>query len=172
MHINIETFDSGTGIYAYYIKIELQETVKLLRGKNTIDVGAATWSGSHIIGAAGKLRMDAVRDEVKNRLDEFCNAYLTANPIVAKRVVVLRGAAAAYYWFNHHKNPEQNKEKAQYYISKSKGQIYYRDANHQAHWVTPPQEPVGVSEDEAKPYKRFEGYNNQTTGDDLSDLNN
>lgn len=172
LYVQIETFDSGTRIYAYYIKIELHETVRLLRGKNTIDVGTATWSGSHIIGAAGKLRMDAVRDEVKNRIDEFCNAYLTANPIVTQKVIALTGAAAAYYWYNHHKNPEQNKEKTQYYISKAGGRIYYRDANHQAHWVTPPQASVEVAEDEAKSYKRFKGYNNQTTGDDLSDVDN
>ena len=85
-----------------------------------------------------------------------------------KKVVILAGVAAAYYWYTHHKKAEENKDKQQYYISKANGRIYYRDANHTAHWVTPPTDKVQVDESEAQNYKRFQGYDNQTTGE--SDL--
>ena len=85
-----------------------------------------------------------------------------------KKVIILAGAAAAYYWYTHHKKAEENADKQQYYISKSTGQIYYRDPKtHQAHFVTPPKDNVQVDETEAQNYKRFQGYNNQPTGDNL-----
>ncbi len=86
-----------------------------------------------------------------------------------KAAIVLVGAAAAYYFYQHHKKAEQNAQHVQYYISKSTGQIYYRDPkkNMEAVFVTPPKEPVQVDESEASQYSRFKGYNNQTTGDEL-----
>ena len=82
-----------------------------------------------------------------------------------KKVIILAGVAAAYYWYTHHKKAEQNADKQQYYISKANGRIYYRDANHQAHWVTPPTDKVEIPESEGAQYSRFKGYNNQNTGD-------
>ena len=57
----------------------------------------------------------------------------------------------------------------QYYLSKN-GRVYYRDAQHRAHWVTPPPEGIQVPEAQAQQYRDFQGYNNSATGRDLTGL--
>lgn len=87
-----------------------------------------------------------------------------------KKVVILAGAAALYYLYKHHKNAAQKEGvEGQYYLSKN-GRVYYRDAEHRAHWVTPPPEGIAVPESEATEYRGFQGYDNSTTGRDLSNL--
>jgi hypothetical protein len=87
-----------------------------------------------------------------------------------KKVIVLAGAAALYYLYKHHKNAAATSGvDSQYYLSKN-GRVYYRDAEHRAHWVTPPPNGIPVPEKEAAAYQEFQGYNNQSTGRDLSGL--
>ncbi len=87
------------------------------------------------------------------------------------KVVVLAGAAALYYLYKHHKNAATDAVgvDGQYYLSRN-GRVYYRDAEHRAHWVTPPPDGIRVSADEAAEYQQFQGYDNRTTGRDLSGL--
>ena len=87
-----------------------------------------------------------------------------------KGAIVLAGAAALYYLYNQHKHAqEQAGANGQYYLSKN-GRVYYRDANHTAHWVTPPAEGIQVPADQAQQYREYQGYNNQTTGRDLTSV--
>ncbi|MBD2579523.1 hypothetical protein [Oscillatoria sp. FACHB-1406] len=86
-----------------------------------------------------------------------------------QKVVILAGAAALYYLYNQHRNKQEQRPQGQYYLSKN-GRVYYRDAQHRAHWVTPPPEGIKVPETEAARYRDFQGYNNQTTGKDLIGL--
>ena len=86
-----------------------------------------------------------------------------------QKVAVLAGAAALYYLYNKHKNAQEQGPEGQYYLSKN-GRVYYRDAQHRAHWVTPPPGGIQVPESEARQYRDFEGYNNSRTGRTLSDL--
>lgn len=86
-----------------------------------------------------------------------------------QKVVILAGAAALYYLYNKHQNSQQEGPEGQYYLSKN-GRVYYRDAQHRAHWVTPPPEGIQVPESEAKQYQDFQGYNNRATGRDLTGL--
>ena len=86
-----------------------------------------------------------------------------------QKVVILAGAAALYYLYNQHKNKKAEGAEGQYYLSKN-GRVYYRDAQHQVHWVTPPSEGIRVPETEAQRYRDFQGYNNRSTGRDLTDL--
>ena len=89
-----------------------------------------------------------------------------------QKVVVLAGAAAAYYLYKHHKaNANATGPEGQYYLSKN-GRVYYRDAQHRAHWVTPPPDGVRVPESEAREYREFQGYDRRTTGRDLTGLGN
>ena len=85
------------------------------------------------------------------------------------KVVLLGGAAALYYMYRKHQNSTAQGEAGQYYLSKN-GRVYYRDAEHRAHWVTPPSEGLSVPESEAREYSQFQGYNNQPTGRDLTGL--
>lgn len=89
-----------------------------------------------------------------------------------QKVVLLAGAAALYYMYKHHQSTAaaaQAGPDGQYYLSKN-GRVYYRDAEHRAHWVTPPTEGVKVPESEAHEYKQFQGYNGSTEGRDLAGL--
>lgn len=89
-----------------------------------------------------------------------------------EKVVLLAGAAALYYMYKHHQNAAaattQGPE-GQYYLSKN-GRVYYRDAEHRAHWVTPPPGGIEVPESQAAEYRPFQGYANSTTGRDLVGL--
>ena len=86
-----------------------------------------------------------------------------------QKVAILAGAAALYYLYNRHKNRQGQGAQGKYYLSKN-GRIYYRDAQNRPHWVTPPPEGIRVPESEAQQYRDFQGYNNRSTGRDLTDL--
>lgn len=87
----------------------------------------------------------------------------------SKKVVLLAGAAALYYLYKKHQSAGKEGPDGQYYLSKN-GRVYYRDSEHRAHWVTPPPEGIRVPASEAAEYREFEGYENQSTGRDLSGL--
>ncbi|MBD2729192.1 hypothetical protein H6G96_23455 [Nostoc sp. FACHB-892] len=86
-----------------------------------------------------------------------------------QKVALLAGAAALYYMYNQHKNAPQEGAQGKYYLSKN-GRVYYRDAEHRAHWVTPPSEGIRVPESQAQQYRQFQGYNGNTSGRDLTGL--
>ena len=89
-----------------------------------------------------------------------------------KGAIVLAGAAALYYLYEHHKHATAaaaTGAEGQYYLSKN-GRVYYRDANHQAHWVTPPANGISVPASEAQRYSEYQGYDNRSTGRDLTSL--
>lgn len=86
-----------------------------------------------------------------------------------QKVAILAGAAALYYLYNQHKNKQGQGAQGKYYLSKN-GRVYYRDAQGQAHWVTPPSGGIRVPESEAQKYRDFQGYNNRSTGRDLTEL--
>lgn len=86
-----------------------------------------------------------------------------------QKVALLAGAAALYYIYNQHKNAQGTGQQGQYYLSKN-GRVYYRDAQHRAHWVTPPSQGIQVPESEAQQYRDFQGYNGQSTGRTLEGL--
>lgn len=88
-----------------------------------------------------------------------------------QKVAILAGAAALYYLYNQHKNRQAQGAEGQYYLSKN-GRVYYRDAQHQVHWVTPPPEGIQVPAEEAQRYQEFQGYNGRSSGRDLKDLVN
>jgi hypothetical protein len=88
-----------------------------------------------------------------------------------KKVVLLAGAAALYYMYKHHQASAQTGPESQYYLSKN-GRVYYRDADHRAHWVTPPTEGLQVPESEAAEYRHFQGYDGNANGRDLAGISN
>lgn len=86
-----------------------------------------------------------------------------------QKIAILGGAAALYYLYNRNKNRQGQGAEGKYYLSKN-GRVYYRDAQGRAHYVTPPQGGIQVPESEAQQYRDFQGYNNRSTGRDLTDL--
>ena len=85
------------------------------------------------------------------------------------KTVMLAGAAALYYLYKKHQSSAAQGAEGQYYLSKN-GRVYYRDAEHRAHWVSPPAEGLRVPEHETQGLEGFQGYNNSTVGRDLSNL--
>lgn len=87
-----------------------------------------------------------------------------------KKVVLLAGAAALYYLYKKHQNAKTEAgPDSQYYLSKN-GRVYYRDAEHRAHWVTPPPGGISVPAEQAHEYREFQGYENSSSGRDLRGL--
>jgi hypothetical protein len=86
-----------------------------------------------------------------------------------QKFVLLGGAAALYYLYRRHQNAQGQGKNGQYYLSKN-GRVYYRDAQHRAHYVTPPQGGIRVPESQAQQYSDFQGYNGRSTGRDLTGL--
>ncbi|MGI2904912.1 hypothetical protein [Tolypothrix sp. VBCCA 56010] len=86
-----------------------------------------------------------------------------------KVAITLAGAAALYYLYNRHKNAQNEGAQGKYYLSKN-GRVYYRDAQHRAHYVTPPSGGIQVPESEAQQYRDFQGYNGRSTGRTLTDV--
>jgi hypothetical protein len=87
-----------------------------------------------------------------------------------KKVVLLAGAAALYYMYKKHQSAgAEVGPEGQYYLSKN-GRVYYRDAEHRAHWVTPPPGGIEVPAAQAAEFREFQGYENSPTGRDLSGL--
>lgn len=90
--------------------------------------------------------------------------------IINKRnMVILAGAAALYYMYNKNKERQGTGPNGTYYLSKN-GRVYYRDAQHRAHWVTPPPNGISVPEEEAREYADFQGYNGRSSGRQLVDV--
>lgn len=70
-----------------------------------------------------------------------------------KKVAILAGTAALLYLYNRHKNAQGTGAQGKYYRSKN-GRIYYRDAQGNAVYVTPPAGGIQVPADEAARYNR------------------
>jgi hypothetical protein len=84
-----------------------------------------------------------------------------------KVVIVLAGAALLYWLWKHHQ--QQNGQNVQYYKSKKNGRIYYRDPKtHQAIYVTPDPKGYEVTPEEQQQMQKYQGYNNQSTGEDYN----
>jgi hypothetical protein len=85
------------------------------------------------------------------------------------KMILLGGAAALYYLYKQHQGQADSSGQPQYYLSKN-GRVYYRDADHRAHWITPPAAGIRVPESEAAPYRDLQGYDNRATGRDLTSV--
>ncbi len=72
---------SGTlqRLYVFSVSLELNQIVRLDRNPSVITF-ARTWSARGFIGTVGAANLSSVRESVRDRVDEFINAYLAANP--------------------------------------------------------------------------------------------
>ena len=65
--------------YAYALKVELNQTVRLDRDPSIVCLGSPTWS-MHSVGTVDRSNIRQVRDSIKDHVDRFINAYLSVNP--------------------------------------------------------------------------------------------
>ena len=76
--VNVNSFKTDVGLYAYSISVELNQYVILERDKN-IWCRAVTWH-SAVIGIVGGDNVNRLRDIIKDQVDHFINDYLEMNP--------------------------------------------------------------------------------------------
>ena|SRR5256885_1808734 len=65
--------------YAFSIAVEVQETVTLNRNPS-VAVWTDTWRTPTTLGTVSVGQLRSVRDNVRDVVDQFINAYLAANP--------------------------------------------------------------------------------------------
>jgi hypothetical protein len=80
LYVNVNAQSSQNGLtYAYSIRVELNQDVRLDRDPSIRIIGATTWSVAGV-GTVGRDNLRDIRNSTKDRVDEFINAYLSVNP--------------------------------------------------------------------------------------------
>ena len=74
--VNISVLKTQITRYLFYIRIELNQEVLLVRAPHT-KVSTATWSTG---GWGIDFSLDNIRQTVRTQVDKFVSAYLTENP--------------------------------------------------------------------------------------------
>lgn len=82
LYVNVGTMNVGTrgnhGLYSIALMVDLVQEVSLERNPS-IKTLASTWRSGGV-GAVGELNLSQIRGAVKDKVDEFINAYLAVNP--------------------------------------------------------------------------------------------
>ncbi len=79
LYLRVSTFRrSELSVSAFHIKLEVAQVVRLVRDP-TITLPAATWEINRL-GLVGSDKLSKVRENVRDAVDQFINAYLAANP--------------------------------------------------------------------------------------------
>jgi hypothetical protein len=78
LYVQVNTVKTPAGTYAYSVTVALKQDVLLERARG-IRVVATTWAARGL-GLVGAARLEAVRERVRDLVDEFVNAHRTANP--------------------------------------------------------------------------------------------
>ena len=125
-----------------------------------------------LAGCSGgsQANLPPIDDTRGGRVSQGAPASSRPSLVNKKNMVILAGAAALYYLYKkHQKASATSGPDSQYYLSKN-GRVYYRDAQHRAHWVTAPSEGISVPASEAADYQDYQGYNNQNQGRSLAGI--
>jgi hypothetical protein len=77
LYINVNT--QGGPLYAFSIRVELKQSVRLDRDPSIEVYGVATWSAESV-GTVGQDHLRDIRGPIKDYVDQFVNAYLSVNP--------------------------------------------------------------------------------------------
>ena len=79
--VNVAGACNSDGLCTYSIDLHYNEDVFVQRGDENVKIHfVATWTTLGAFGTVGSSKVRNIRDEVKELVDEFVNAYLTANP--------------------------------------------------------------------------------------------
>ncbi len=82
LYVKVRTIKSRDSTsYAFYIAVDLAQTATLLRDQTKFQKGVTTWKALDTLGTVGRRKITTLRDEVRDMVDEFINAYLAANPM-------------------------------------------------------------------------------------------
>ncbi len=79
LYLAVNTVKSQGGFYAYVIGVEFAQGVLLARDPS-ITTFDTTWRAIPGVGIINAINLHTVRDDVRDQVDEFINAYLEQNP--------------------------------------------------------------------------------------------
>lgn len=79
LNVNINLLTNSTGPWPYELSVELRQSAVLPREHPILFPDAVTWSAG-VFGNVGKAKVNTLRDDIKDLVDKFINAYLAANP--------------------------------------------------------------------------------------------
>ncbi len=77
--VDVPDSRSSSGLCAWAVQVQLYQEVTLGRDRG-VATSAPTWEGTRGFGTVGEKRLSDLRGVVRDKVDEFINAYLAANP--------------------------------------------------------------------------------------------
>jgi len=77
LYVNVNVVLRSDGLTAFSTRVELNQ-VALLKTDGSLVI-VPTWSVAYT-GSVGSLRLSAIRNNVKDQVDHFINAYLSVHP--------------------------------------------------------------------------------------------
>jgi len=81
LYVNVNAMEIAPKFYAFNAALELEQDVTLVRAPSVVLYSARTWSASSTLGTVSRGELaDHVRQKVRDKTDEFINAYLATNP--------------------------------------------------------------------------------------------
>ncbi|MDP2997766.1 MAG: hypothetical protein Q8N47_09775 [Bryobacterales bacterium] len=72
-------------LYAYHLDVRLEQDVRLERDPKIMVILATTWSALGRIGTVGSEKLPQIRDDIKDQVDQFINAWLSVNPSATQK---------------------------------------------------------------------------------------
>jgi|SRR5262245_28036302 len=78
LYLDVNTHNTGAGIYGYSIRLELNQETLLARNR-AVTAAATTWTIGRV-GVAGARHLPMLAEEATSLVNEFIRAYRDANP--------------------------------------------------------------------------------------------
>ncbi len=79
LYVNLNVLTSRSGQCAFSSRVELQQGASLVRNGEVLPA-AVTWSTGGVGMVGRSSAVEFIRNDVKDHVDEFVNAYLSVNP--------------------------------------------------------------------------------------------
>ncbi|MFQ5802380.1 MAG: hypothetical protein ACE5JQ_05730 [Candidatus Methylomirabilales bacterium] len=81
LYVSISTMkEEDCAFYAFSVKLELRQWIRLDRNLSIIHGSATTWRAPGAVGVVGARNLRNVRENVRDEVGKFINDYLAANP--------------------------------------------------------------------------------------------
>jgi len=80
LYVNLGLFRIDDDQYVFTLHVDLLQDVRLNRNPAILCLGSRTWTSPSSFGRVGIKRLNACRESVIDRVDQFANAFLAANP--------------------------------------------------------------------------------------------
>jgi hypothetical protein len=79
LYVSAQTLKSSRPFFVYHLDLELKQLVTTVRNPSAT-VAVPTWTARAQLGYVGEEKVPSLRDDIRDMVDQFINAYLAANP--------------------------------------------------------------------------------------------